>query len=75
MARAVAIVEDDAGIRDNLVASLNGSSGYRCVAGCFFKEIADRLGISSETVRTWRHRIPRRQRDHACHDERFFRAG
>ena len=34
MTRTVAIVEDDAGIRDNLVALLNGSRGYRCVGAC-----------------------------------------
>lgn len=34
MTRTVAIVEDDAGIRDNLVALLNGSPGYRCVGAC-----------------------------------------
>lgn len=34
MPRTVAIVEDDAGIRDNLVALLNGSPGCRCVATC-----------------------------------------
>lgn len=31
MARRVAIVEDDAGIRDSLVALLEGSPGYQCV--------------------------------------------
>jgi DNA-binding NarL/FixJ family response regulator len=34
MPRTVAIVEDDAGIRDNLIALLNGSPGYQCVAAC-----------------------------------------
>lgn len=34
MNRTVAIVEDDAGIRENLVALLNGSPGYRCVGTC-----------------------------------------
>jgi DNA-binding NarL/FixJ family response regulator len=34
MTRTVAIVEDDAGIRDNLVALLNGSPGYRCLGAC-----------------------------------------
>lgn len=40
MTRTVAIVEDDAGIRDNLVALLNGSPGYRCVAACVSAEVA-----------------------------------
>lgn len=34
MSRTIAIIEDDAGIRDNLVALLNASPGYRCVAAC-----------------------------------------
>jgi DNA-binding NarL/FixJ family response regulator len=34
MSRTVAIVEDDAGIRDNLGALLNGSPGCRCVGAC-----------------------------------------
>lgn len=34
MPRTVAIVEDDAGIRENLVALLNGSAAYQCVAAC-----------------------------------------
>eukprot|EP01031_Cornospumella_fuschlensis_P010912 gene10912-13349_t len=34
MTRTVALVEDDAGIRDNMVALLNGSVGYRCVGAC-----------------------------------------
>jgi hypothetical protein len=34
MKRTVAIVEDDAGIRDNLQALLNSSPGYRCVCAC-----------------------------------------
>jgi DNA-binding NarL/FixJ family response regulator len=34
MTRTVAIVEDDAGIREDLVALLNGSPGYRCVGAC-----------------------------------------
>lgn len=34
MTRTVAIVEDDAGIRDNLVELLKGSPGYRCVGAC-----------------------------------------
>jgi DNA-binding NarL/FixJ family response regulator len=34
MSRNVALVEDDAGIRDNLVALLNGSPGFRCVGAC-----------------------------------------
>lgn len=34
MTRIVAIVEDDAGIRENLQALLNGSTGYRCVCVC-----------------------------------------
>ena len=34
MTRSVAIVEDDAGIREDLVALLNGSPGYRCVGMC-----------------------------------------
>ena len=34
MTRTVALVEDDAGIRDNMVALLNGSAGYRCVGAC-----------------------------------------
>jgi DNA-binding NarL/FixJ family response regulator len=34
MTRTVAIVEDDAGIRDNLQALLNGSPGYRCTCVC-----------------------------------------
>jgi len=34
MIRTVAIVEDDAGIREDLVALLNGSPGYRCVGAC-----------------------------------------
>jgi DNA-binding NarL/FixJ family response regulator len=34
MTRNVAIVEDDAGIRDNLKVLLNGSPGYRCVCVC-----------------------------------------
>jgi DNA-binding NarL/FixJ family response regulator len=64
-------VEDDAGIRDNLVALLNGSSGCRCVGACasgeealvagyFFKEIAGQLGISGETVRTHVNHIYRK---------------
>jgi DNA-binding NarL/FixJ family response regulator len=34
MTRSVAIVEDDAGIREDLIALLNGSSGCRCVGAC-----------------------------------------
>jgi len=34
MMRSIAIVEDDAGIRDNLVALLNASPGYRCIGVC-----------------------------------------
>lgn len=34
MPRRVAIVEDDAGIRDNFVALLNASPGYHCVGAC-----------------------------------------
>jgi len=40
MLRTVAVIEDDAGIRDNLVALLNGSPGYRCVAACISGEEA-----------------------------------
>lgn len=40
MTRTVAIVEDDAGIRDNLVALLSGSPGYRCVGACASAEEA-----------------------------------
>lgn len=40
MTRSVAIVEDDAGIRDNLKALLNGSPGYRCVCVCSSAERA-----------------------------------
>ena len=34
MTHTVAIVEDDAGIREDLVALLNGSPGCRCVGAC-----------------------------------------
>ncbi len=34
MIRSVAIVEDDAGIRENLVELLNSSPGYHCVGAC-----------------------------------------
>jgi len=40
MTRNVALVEDDAGIRDNLVALLNGSPGYRCAGACGSAEVA-----------------------------------
>lgn len=34
MTRTVAIVEDDTGIREDLVALLNASPGFRCVGAC-----------------------------------------
>lgn len=34
MPRTVVIVEDDAGIRDNLLALLNASPGHRCIGAC-----------------------------------------
>ena len=40
MIRKTAIVEDDAGIRDELVALLNTSPGYRCVGACSSAEKA-----------------------------------
>lgn len=40
MTRTVAIVEDDAGIREDLVALLNASPGCRCVGACASGEAA-----------------------------------
>jgi len=40
MTHTVAIVEDDAGIREDLVALLNGSRGCRCVGACASAEEA-----------------------------------
>jgi DNA-binding NarL/FixJ family response regulator len=40
MIHTVAIVEDDAGIREDLVALLNGSPGCRCVGACVAGEEA-----------------------------------
>jgi DNA-binding NarL/FixJ family response regulator len=40
MPRTIAIVEDDAGIRNNLVAFLTASPGYRCVGACASAEEA-----------------------------------
>jgi DNA-binding NarL/FixJ family response regulator len=34
MTRTVAVVEDDGGIRGNLIELLNSSPGYRCVGAC-----------------------------------------
>lgn len=40
MTRNIAIVEDDAGTRDNLAALLNASPGYRCIGACSSAEEA-----------------------------------
>ncbi len=40
MTRKVAIVEDDAGIRDDLVALLTATPGFRCVGACSSAEEA-----------------------------------